>query len=106
MSPVDAITALEKARQLIAGGWSEPFSLDAEGKLCAPDAEGLTRVCVADALVLSASDVFAAEALLEAQLRARQIQAPLSNWLASPKRTHSEVLRLFERTIAHLRVAA
>ena len=46
--PLDDV--LGKARQLVAGGWAEPWSKDADGRMCGIDDEGLADYCLEDAL--------------------------------------------------------
>jgi hypothetical protein len=96
---------LQSARHVIAGGWVEPNSLDADGKLCTFDSEGLTRVCVDDALAIACAGDgalhVAAELELQQQLRLTGDTSALTNWLTVPTRTKDDVLRLFARAQAH-----
>ena len=97
---------LSRARALLAGGWHEPLSLDAQGAICGPDDEGVAHFCVADALaVAAAGDVAAhlrAEELLEQQAQLLPAGAGLSlnAWLAFRGRAQSEVVALFARAQA------
>lgn len=96
---------LRRARELLAGGWHEPLSLDAQGHICTADDEGLSRLCLADALqVASAGDVGAymrAEDAIERQLASMGWTEPVYRWLELPERTQAEVLRLLQRAHAH-----
>lgn len=96
---------IARARELVAGGWHEPMSLDAAGHICSPNDEGVTRFSVVDALTVAAQgDVplaMRAEDLLAKQLRVAGVSLHLTRWLEESARTHSEVLRLFTRAYAH-----
>lgn len=96
---------LQRARALVAGGWHEPLSLDAQGRICTADDEGISRFCLADALqVAAAGDVGAymrAEDIIERQLASSGWTEPVYRWLELPERTHAEVLRLLQRAHAH-----
>jgi hypothetical protein len=98
---------LREARAHIGGGWVEPMSTDAAGRLCAPTDEGITNFCVADAVALAAGldaelSTFATTALLDA-LPSPGV-AGLTQWLEVEGRTKTEVAQLFGRAIARLRV--
>lgn len=100
----------ETARALIAGGWHEPYSLDAGGKLCAASDEGIARFCVDDALRVAvgyrlddAVTITAAELELQQQLRLTGESSSLTTWLSSPTRTSGDVVSLFARAVAHAR---
>ncbi|MFZ5440507.1 MAG: DUF6197 family protein [Myxococcota bacterium] len=99
---------LDRARELVAHGWHEPFSLDAQGKLCSSDAEGIAKFCMVDALLVAArGDVLEesrAEEALTRQLQLLERDAALFAWLEAPERTHAEVLKLLARAEAHARV--
>lgn len=96
---------LTRARHLLAGGWSEPFSVAADGTLRDREHEDAVRFCTRDALALAsrvdgAADE-AAEIALNRMLRAMGPTQSFSLWVALPGRTHAEVLELFARAIAH-----
>jgi hypothetical protein len=68
---VTLVESLRKARELIAGGWCEPMSQDAGGCWCSNGCEGISRFCLADALLVSTRGSFnyiAAEDLLKSVL--------------------------------------
>ena len=100
-----ASDVLRRARELVAGGWHEPMSLDAAGHICAADDEGISRFSVVDALAVAAQgDVplaMRAEDELARQLRVAGVSAHLTRWLEAPERTQAEVLRLFARAHSH-----
>jgi len=96
---------LSRARELIAGGWHEPLSLDVRGHICPSDDEGIARFSTVDALAVAAlGDValaMRAEDELARQLRVAGVSLHLTRWLEESSRTHAEVLRLFARAHAH-----
>ena len=47
------VQTLRRARKVLAGGWSEPFCRDAEGRHSVPEAEETTLFSVEGALELS-----------------------------------------------------
>lgn len=103
-----ASEVLRRARAHVAGGWSEPMSLDSRGAICPADDEGIAKYCVDDALrVAAAGDLdalLAAQQHFEQQLVAVHRCSDLSWWLHHPSRTLPEVLTLFTR--AHQRALA
>lgn len=96
---------LRRGRELVAGGWHEPMSLDAQGHICAADDEGIARFSVVDALAVAAQgDVplaMRAEDELARQLRVAGVSLHLTRWLEADGRTQAEVLRLFARAHSH-----
>lgn len=96
---------LARARELVAGGWHEPMSLDAAGHICAADDEGIAKFSVVDALAVAAQgDVplaMRAEDALAKQLRVAGVSLHLTRWLEVDGRAHAEVLRLFARAHSH-----
>lgn len=98
------VATLEKVRETVAGGWHEPFSLDAEGRLCTVDDEGITRVCVVDSVKMAAGQNIdlrlATFEVLEARFRD---VGGMARWLEAPGRQLPDVLRFLERATAHLR---
>lgn len=96
---------LRRGRELVAGGWHEPMSLNAQGHICAADDEGLSRFSVVDALAVAAQgDVplaMRAEDELARQLRVAGVSQHLTRWLEAEGRTQAEVLRLFARAHSH-----
>lgn len=96
---------LEQARRQIAGGWSEPLSLDADGFVCDHRAEGINRFCLFDALqasVTSGAEHIAAEAALVERLR---MEGPLdlATWLEEPERKRADVVLLLGQAAARAR---
>lgn len=90
---------LHRARALIAGGWHEPLSLDAQGAICGRTDEGITKFCLLDALLTACAEdldaFFAAEAAVVTQVRHRDPShrdAPLYRWLEATSRTQADVL--------------
>ena len=100
-----ASEVLAKARAHVAGGWHEPLSLDAGGRICTHADEGISRYCLLDALLAASHGdldaMFAAEAVLVAQLRHAGWDAPMYRWLERNGRTHREVLQLLTKSHAH-----
>lgn len=96
---------LARARELVAGGWHEPMSLDAAGHICAADDEGIAKFSVVDALAVAAQgDVplaMRAEDALAKQLRVAGVSLHLTRWLEVAGRKHEEVLRLMARAHSH-----
>lgn len=96
---------IARARELVAGGWHEPMSLDAAGHICSPDDEGVAYFSVVDAFAVAArGDVplaMRAEDVLAKQLRVASVSLHLTRWLEESTRTKSEVLRLMARAHAH-----
>lgn len=97
--------ALTRARELIAGGWNEPFSVDAAGEPCHAEDEGVTRFCVDDALrIACGGDIeraVALEQVLQRTLRLTGCREGLSTWLQHETRHHAEVLVLLGRARLH-----
>ncbi|PZR17509.1 MAG: hypothetical protein DI536_04135 [Archangium gephyra] len=98
--------SLMRARALLAGGWHEPFSLDAADKLCDATAEGISKFCVEDAVRTAAAGdatlIASAEQALELQLvTVTGSLCPLSQWLVAPERKQSDVVALFSRAVRH-----
>lgn len=125
----DAVAdVLERARQLLAGGWNGPYSLDAAGQICTAEDEGISRFCFDDALLVSArydaALAGAAERLVEVAggffgveqaqrvcagdfLTSRRLHAvTLASWLSDDARTQAEVLRLVAQAAARARAEA
>lgn len=96
---------LREARAHVGGGWHEPLSLDASGKICGPTDEGLTRFCVFDALqVASRFDGSVHMAAEDALTEAARVPCALdlAAWLEADGRTQDEVVQLFGRALARL----
>lgn len=116
--------ALKKARALVAGGWSEPYSTNNRGDFCLPTSEGVRNFSVDDAICLHCPNPSAALELLQAQVSpmltrgekllveqgiaaawpsllasARAGESYLWNWLRAPGRQLLEVLRVFDKAI-------
>ncbi|MCC6178842.1 MAG: hypothetical protein WAZ94_15100 [Phycisphaerales bacterium] len=101
-------TGLRKARQALAGGWAPCFSFDAQGKICAPDDEGVTLFCLHDAVAIYAPDV---ETILAAEDLLKIIADPsgrmtLYDWEEQPGRKQADVLAVFDRAIARATAAS
>lgn len=96
---------LTRARELLAGGWHEPFSVAADGTLRDRDHEDAVRFCTRDAIALAArvdgAADDAAELELNRALRAAGHAWSFCVWVALPDRTHNDVLQLFAKAIAH-----
>lgn len=99
-SPGALADVLERARQLLAGGWAEPFSLDAAGKICTPDDEGVSRFCFDDALLVAAGHDG------ELAYAASTVVKYSREWLEEPSRTQQEVLQVVARAAARARAEA
>lgn len=103
---LEVLETLQRARKLVAGGWSEP-TLDADGRWCSVDDEGVTTYSVHDAL--HHGSTFEAEHIAECSL-AIAIDAgltiTLSAWLEAPGRKLAEVLVIFDRAISRVKAAA
>lgn len=80
--------ALIKARSLLAGGWSEPESLDSGGHACAFNDEGVHRFCLADALVAANAPWDSAVKALEAIALPTKVafDRAIDQCLAAPER--------------------
>lgn len=98
---------LEAARRHVAGGWHEPLSLAADGRICSSADEGITQFCVADAIEVAAGGAFIlhveAELELAKQLRLRGEQRSITTWLEDQHTLHGDVLQLFTTAAAHAR---
>lgn len=99
---------LRRARELVAGGWHEPLSLDSAGRICGPDDEGIAHYCLLDAVRVAsrweAGPLVAAWEQLEQLVLAVHRHHSLLQWLADERRTRPEVLQLI--TQAQARAAA
>jgi hypothetical protein len=113
------VQGLKRARALIAGGWSEPFSLDARGVQVPFDAEEVAKFTVVDALCVAQvlpegwvalEDVarpahayfreLTHAAWLRTAARAALVEgADLQQWIQTPGRKLAEVLRIFDVAI-------
>lgn len=97
---------LRKARALLAGGWSEPMSTDATGRDCFASDEGVTKLCVDDALRLAAGGditiAVQAETAVQNYLRVSGSRDAVCVWLQAPSRTLNDVQGLLARTEFHL----
>lgn len=102
------LEALRKARSMVAGGWSEPFTVDNAGRWVSPFDEAPARFSVHDALLLGAPT-------LEAQIVAGSalwvtmspsLHPTLETWLEAPGRKLPEVLALFDRACARVSAIA
>lgn len=102
------VQRLDAARRLIAGGWSEPYSLDADGRLCDATAEGVASLCLVDALQVACGGNVAqqleAEEVLGAVLRVQSGESQVARWAAAPGRTQAEVVALLARATSRARV--
>lgn len=98
---------LDAARRHVAGGWHEPLSLDAGGRICTPNDEGISRFCATDAIHAAAAGDFDlavdAELAIARQLQLTGEQRSLATWLEDEHRLHGDVLRLFSKAVAHAR---
>lgn len=124
LEPGALADVLEKARQLLAGGWSEPFSLDAAGTICLPDDEGIEKFCFDDALLVAAGHDSALAEAAQARIefkggffgladaerfvagdfsRGKSRTEILSHWIADPNRTQRDVLQLIASAAARCR---
>lgn len=96
---------IAKARELVAGGWSEPMSLTVAGHICTAQDEGIASYCLVDALEVAAQgDVplaMRAEHEVTTQLRVAGHGGGLSSWLEANGRELPEVVRLLARAHAH-----
>lgn len=102
------LAALQAARAAVAFGWSEPFTLDADGRWCSVSDEGVTRYCVLDALTLTGGG-FEVLTLAEWELQLAgdpTLKTSLTRWLDTAGRTHTDVLTLFDRAITRVKAAA
>jgi hypothetical protein len=126
---VTLVHAMKRARELVASGWSEPFSAETSGAWCTRSAEGIARYCVVDALITTGAYPDGWE-LLEAVVapshaelehlvatvsaenatpevlrrfvqlcRAAALELDLQRWLELPNRRPAEVLRVFDVAI-------
>lgn len=97
---------LRTARELLAGGWSEPQSTDAQGRPCYANDEGLSSYCLDDALRLAAGGSIEAavevEMMLQQHHRLNGGTDSLTAWLQTPSRTSLDVQRLLARVELHL----
>ncbi len=96
-------TEFRRARELLAGGWSEPLSLDTDGKICSINSEMIQRFCVSDALAAAASTI-ADPVWMEQRLMAllgfgEWGYVRWHAWLEAPERAFTDVLALFDRAI-------
>ena len=90
--------ALRQAQKLIAGGWSEPFSRDTQGRICGPHDEGVASYSVTDALLLATGNTDELEHECAEALE-HVLGRQLSEWLNAPERRTAEVLRAFDLAI-------
>lgn len=97
--------ALDETRRLIACGWHEPMSLDASGKLCSHEEEGIARFCLDDALLTACAGdgvlYVECEAAIVKQLYASAEFRPLRTWLDAKETRHADVLRILSRAARH-----
>lgn len=103
-------TEFRRARELLAGGWSEPLSLDTQGKICSLNSEGIQRFCVNDALEHAASTI-ADPTWMEQRLMVllgfgEWGYVRWHAWLEAPERTLADVLALFDRAILRAKHSA
>lgn len=90
---------LEGARRHVEGGWVPTVSRDAQGGMCGPDDEGLTKVCLLDACLIAAKgDLQALHAAMRAMSRRVELLTglPLGDWEATKGRNQSDVLLLLQ----------
>lgn len=106
-APASAVAdVLRSARKLLSGGWSEPLTLDADGRICGLYDEGAKRFCVHDAVYFYAG-TFEAHVVAWSALAATLDplhDTSLHEWLEQKGRALPEVLALFDRAL--LRVGA
>lgn len=103
-------TEFRRARETLAGGWSEPFSTDTDGKICSPHAEMVAKYSVMDAVALAASTI-ADPVWMEQRLMYLAGFGDCAYerwhaWLEAPERKLADVLALFDRAILRAKFEA
>lgn len=89
---------LQKARGLVAGGWTPGLSKDSSGSICWHGYEGLARICLLDALLLAAQhddEMWEVDRLLVWAAGTED----LTNWEMAPGRRVEEVVAVFTRAL-------